>query len=43
MRLCTAHLDAYVPAKFAGTTPWTEGMVRLSIDALVINDQPRGY
>ena len=42
MRLCTAHFDAYTPALVAGATSWSEGMVRLSIDAL-INGQPRGY
>ena len=43
MRKCTAHYVDRMPATFAGTTSWSEGMVRLSISALVINDQPRGY
>ena len=34
--------DVHMPAMSAGTTPWFEGAVRLSIDAL-INGQPRGY
>jgi hypothetical protein len=42
MRKCTASYDVHMPAKSAGTTSWSEGSVRLSIDAL-INGQPRGY
>jgi hypothetical protein len=42
MRKCTAHYDVLMPALSAGTTSWFEGSVRLSIEALVINDQPRG-
>jgi hypothetical protein len=42
MRTCTASSDVMMPATHAGMTSWFEGMVRLSVDAL-INGQPLGY
>ena len=43
MRKCTASYDVHMPAMAAGTTSWFEGAVRLSVDALINADQPRGY
>jgi len=40
MRTCTAHFAVYMPALLAGESTWSK--VRTSIDALSINDQPRG-
>jgi hypothetical protein len=42
MALHRLYTDVFMPAA-AGTTSWSKGDERVSLPAIFINQQPRGY